>query len=44
MNSNKAELLKAIRDNFLEIFCKFQSIFKKFGWDFIFRSIENCGR
>ena len=35
MNSNKTELLnywiaETIRDNFLQIFCKFQSTFKKF--------------
>ena len=36
MNSNKTELvdsslLNIIRDDFLEIFCKFRSTIKKFG-------------
>ena len=31
-----------IRDHFLEIFCKLESTFKKFGWKFVFSSIAKC--
>ena len=44
MNCWNSELLKSIRDSFLKISCKFQSIFKKFSWKFIFRSIATCGQ
>ena len=31
-----------IRDHFLKIFCKFQSTFNKFSWEFPFSSVANC--
>ena len=29
-----------IKNHFLEIFCKFQSTFKKFGWEFVLVSLQ----